>query len=197
LGALIIFEPAGLGDPHRFAAALHIAHVVKYASGRAEKFKALLARYRSRAKGWLLEIETAGANGLRFRAPVAGLGGWADLPAVRTRAIADTAGAGDWCTAVLLDGLARSGVSGLAGINVPWLERRFRLAQAYAALSCEFTGARGLMEQHTATSAAKSVAELVNRAQVATVPAAGGNEDLVHSRRSQSPSRFPFCFACA
>lgn len=139
-GSLVFFEPSAV-SPNRelFLAALKSAHVVKYSADRIrEPFTDFLH--------WgFIEIQTLGARGLRFRkhslAP-----DWVELPALRTAYVADTSGAGDWCTAGFLHTLfACRESTELQDLTYNAIHRSLRLGQSIAALSVGHIGARGLM----------------------------------------------------
>jgi sugar/nucleoside kinase (ribokinase family) len=106
-GALVVFEPSGVGDPELFREAWCLAHVIKYSHERLRDI-ADLDLTRSERDGVLLEIETLGADGLRYRSRLPGsrTKGWQTLDAFSVD-LRDAAGSGDWCTAGLLDKLAR------------------------------------------------------------------------------------------
>jgi fructokinase len=139
-GSLVFFEPSEV-SPNRdlFMAALKTAHVVKYSADRIpEPFTGVLS--------WgFIEIQTQGARGLRFRkhslAP-----DWVELPALRSSWVADTSGAGDWCTAGFLHALL-AGRKGVEMLDASYNEvyESLRLGQSIAALSVAHVGARGLM----------------------------------------------------
>jgi integrase len=102
-GALIYFEPSGVGRPAEFTKALAVAHVVKYSADRMHGVPTALRS----SKGQRLEIETQGAQGLRFR----WLGddvtkSWHTHSAFKVRTLRD---AGDWCTAGFLYQLLEEG----------------------------------------------------------------------------------------
>src|SRR5262249_5948847 len=59
--------------------------------------------------------------------------------------VRDAAGSGDWCTAGLLDKLARGGLPGLNRASPEGLREDIRYGQALAAWNCGFAGARGGM----------------------------------------------------
>lgn len=147
-GALIVFEPIGVGDPKLFEEALAITHVLKYSR---ERLPTLASRpterphkHQSRG-GPLVEIETMGAEGLRFRTACDRRARWRVLPAVPSPTMRDTAGAGDWCTAGFLASLGMAGVSGVERARVGDVEYALRVGQAAAAIGCGFEGARGVM----------------------------------------------------
>jgi fructokinase len=139
-GAFVFFEPSSVSaDRSLFDAALGSAHVVKYS---IDRIREPLDHHLSAG---FVEIQTMGARGLRFRkhslAP-----DWVNLPALRTSSVADTSGAGDWCTAGFLHALfADRGVSELRDLDYNDIYRSLRLGQSIAALSVRHIGARGLM----------------------------------------------------
>lgn len=141
LGALVVFEPIGIGDPKLFDEAVAVAHVLKYSHERLPE----LASRAVRSETLLLEIETRGAEGLRYRSRAARTWSWKVAPAFPAPTLLDTAGAGDWCTAGILTKIGREGWKGLAGCDGSRVEAAIRYGQAAAALACAYEGARGLM----------------------------------------------------
>lgn len=139
-GAFVFFEPSSISvDRGLFDAALSSAHVVKYSVDRIRE------PLDHRLSSGFIEIQTLGARGLRFRkhslAP-----DWIDLPALRTSSIADTSGAGDWCSAGFLHALfASRGANDLRDLSYNDIYRSLRLGQSVAALSVGHVGARGMM----------------------------------------------------
>ncbi len=145
-GAVVFFEPSGVGDPGLFREAWSLAHVVKYSHERLRDI-ADLDWKRSEREGVLLEVETLGAEGLRYRSRMSATKTreWQALPAFSVKTLKDTAGCGDWCTAGLLDKLARNGLDGMRRVSRDRLQEAFRFGQALAAWNCGFEGARGGM----------------------------------------------------
>lgn len=142
LGALVVFEPSGRSDPKLFAEALTIAHVVKYADQRLSDAGGTM----NAATATVLEIQTLGARGLRFRHKLTGAPSeWEELPAVDAEYVVDTCGAGDWCTAGLLSRTASRGLQGFTDLSVEDLSDALVHGQALAAWNCGFEGARGAM----------------------------------------------------
>lgn len=144
-GGLVWFEPSRLADYRLFDEVLAVTHVLKYSRERLPE----LASRPVRADGPLLEIETAGAEGLRYRA-----GGpdeerpWCPLPAVPTPSVVDTAGAGDWFSASMIHEIgpdARAALSLLVGRGATGLAQSIRRAQASSSVACGYAGARGAM----------------------------------------------------
>jgi fructokinase len=146
LGALIVFEPSGIGDPKLFREAWSVAHVIKYSHERLRDIADLELRQSDHA-GVLLEIETLGADGLRYRSrlPKFATKGWPLVDALKPPAFKDAAGAGDWCTAGILNRLARGGLTGFRRTSSEKLQDALRYGQALAAWNCGFEGARGGM----------------------------------------------------
>lgn len=139
-GALVMFEPSGIGKASLFEEALKLAHIVKYSSQRLPE----LSRRPPRSKRCALEIETRGAKGLRYRSAQTSWS-WRSKKAIKGPPTVDSAGAGDWCTAGLLVKLATAGAEGLLHASEAELERAITFGQAAAAIACGFTGPRGAM----------------------------------------------------
>jgi fructokinase len=145
-GAVVVFEPSGVGDQDLFREAWSLAHVVKYSHERLRDIADLELKSSEREKV-LLEVETLGAEGLRYRSrlPKCRSGGWRQVGAFTPEVLKDAAGSGDWCTAGLLDRLARGGVQGLRAVTAESLLDALRYGQALASWNCGFEGARGGM----------------------------------------------------
>jgi fructokinase len=147
LGALVVFEPSSVGDPGLFKEAWSTAHVVKYSHERLAEIPDSLEFGASQ----LLQVETLGADGLRFRAKFGkrATSPWKTLEAFKAPAVLDTAGAGDWCTAGLIHRLGREGAEGFRVTSPAGVESGLRFGQALAAWNCGFVGARGGMNHIT------------------------------------------------
>jgi fructokinase len=140
-GVLVVFEPSAVpSDLEDFQRAISATHILKYADNRFDEFPHDVSNV-------LLEIKTMGAQGLQFRIPSV-VGSWTSLPAINVLTVADTAGAGDWCTAGLLASLFDAG--GLPDISYDKVYDGLRFGQSLAAANCMFTGARGVTERWTA-----------------------------------------------
>lgn len=157
LGSLVVFEPSSTGMAHLFREAVRIAHIVKYSSDRAASVEAAL----SRRPAGQIRIVTQGPEGLdvTFRS------GWQRLPSFQSHAI-DTAGAGDWATAAFLYSLPSLSARELDDSDL-WTALKF--AQAVAAISCSFVGARGMAVTWT-RSKVLSVARTVIAGGLAAKP---------------------------
>jgi fructokinase len=133
-----MFEPSTQGHPKLFRAALAEAHVVKYSQERLVRFERHLFPYDA-----VLTIVTSGAAGLDYR--FAGEP-WRALSAVEVDSL-DAGGAGDWLTAAFLARLTQLNPTGLRSRDV---RQALRDAQAVAAASCRWPGARGIADAGTA-----------------------------------------------
>ncbi|WP_244554298.1 PfkB family carbohydrate kinase [Agrobacterium sp. DSM 25558] len=143
-GALVVFEPSGKNDDRLFAEAMALAHVVKYADQRLADVGASITSDRAP----LVEIQTLGAEGLRYRERLSGSpAGWINVPACQAPALVDSCGSGDWCTGGFLAKTAFGGLSGFRQIGPAVLRESLRYGQALAAWNCGFEGARGGMYQ--------------------------------------------------
>jgi len=141
-GALVVFEPSGIGEPRLFREALALAHILKYSHERMGQLDEI-----ARTAGPLLEIETLGEEGLRYRSklPLCASNDWKRLNAYTVDQVKDAAGAGDWCTAGIIHKLGQKGVRGLQQATSVQLLDALYFGQALAAWNCRFEGARGGM----------------------------------------------------
>ena len=141
-GAIVVFEPSGVGEPRLFREALALAHILKYSHERLGHLGEL-----ELAVGPLLEIETLSEEGLRYRStlPACASYGWERLDAYAVDHVQDAAGAGDWCTAGIIHGLGQQGLQGLQHVTSVQLLDALCFGQALAAWNCGFEGARGGM----------------------------------------------------
>lgn len=141
-GAVVVFEPSGKSDDKLFEEALGLAHVVKYSDQRL----ADAGRAMSTGTATLVEIQTVGANGLRYRHSLHGkVSPWLSVPAFPVTNLVDSCGSGDWCTGGFLMKAAVGGLKGLNSISDTELHDSLRFGQALAAWNCGFEGARGGM----------------------------------------------------
>ena len=153
-GALVVFEPVGVGDPKLFIEAIGLAHVVKYSHDRLPEFAERAdpwQRRKDKRRGPFIEIETMAADGLRFRTPRQ-RNKWRKLDAITASKLLDTAGAGDWCTVGFLEVLGKDGLAGAENARVTDFEEALRFGQSAAAIACGYEGARGVMMQLSRTA---------------------------------------------
>ena len=187
-GAVIVFEPSSVGDPRLFHEAWTLAHIVKYSHERLRDI-ADLAFEPGERDGVLLEIETLGRAGARYqsRLPHARTRGWVTMKAFSQSTVKDTAGAGDWCTAGLLDRLARGGLLELLKTTRSRLKDAVRYGQALAAWNCRFEGARGGMYELSRAGFIQEVEEVL-MGQVLQAPADPLGREGERRVRSVCPS---------
>ena len=142
LGAVIVFEPSGMGDPSLFAEALDYVHILKYSNERMNEMSG-----KETVSGPFLIIETLGADGLRYRSelPRCKSASWQTATSCKVGELKDAAGAGDWCTAGILHVIASHGLEGLQNVTKEDLQRAISFGQAMAAWNCQYEGARGGM----------------------------------------------------
>ncbi len=157
-GAVVVFEPSGKGEPKLFKEALLLAHIVKYSSERLSSIVAATGKVRP----GLLEIQTLGAKGLRFRSrlPKANTRGWRRVNAYKTDQLFDSAGCGDWATAGILAKIADGGLEGFRRSTLADIEAAISYGQALAAWNSGFEGARGGMYQVRKPGFRKQIANL-------------------------------------
>jgi fructokinase len=141
-GAIVFFEPTGVGDRNLFQQAAECAHIVKYSRDHARTIRPALL-----GKQPFIEIETLGRNGLRYRTSQerSASPNWTALAPFRPTAMKDAGGAGDWCTAGIINSLGRQGLKGLTGSTAREIRDAINWGQALAAWNCGFEGARAGM----------------------------------------------------
>jgi sugar/nucleoside kinase (ribokinase family) len=142
-GAIIFFEPSGPADIKQFREAVQLSHIVKYAEDRSHHFKELIE-----VSTPLLEIETLGKRGLRYRSSLRFTREreWIMRPPFETDLV-DTAGAGDWCSAGIINSLGQLGIEELKNISSESFMNALQMGQAMASWACTFEGPRGGMYQ--------------------------------------------------
>ncbi len=142
-GALIVFEPSSTGNVQAFQEMVRIAHVVKYSR---ERRKGLVANFLPNERP-LLEVETLGADGLRYciRPDRSTHGAWRCFKPFKVEHVIDSAGSGDWCTAGFIHLVGRQGIDGFNRMREVDVEQSLLVGQALAAWNCGYQGARGGM----------------------------------------------------
>lgn len=162
-GILVVFEPSTVtSDPAQFQRAVSATHILKYADNRFDEFPYDVSKV-------ALEIKTMGAHGLGFRFPSL-LGHWTTLPAIRVPIVADTAGAGDWCTAGMLAALFEAGVESSWQLTYNAAYRALRYGQSLAALNCMYAGARGVTHRWSARHVKHLAVELLEKSNTSLRP---------------------------
>ncbi|MBD8103221.1 ribokinase [Plantibacter sp. CFBP 8775] len=100
-GSFVVFEPSTVGRSHLFDQAVQAADLIKFSSQRAPAFRDRLVS----APG--LIVETLGSSGARYRRNIQD--GWVRVAARPIEDVVDSAGAGDWTTAGLINDLLLDG----------------------------------------------------------------------------------------
>lgn len=136
-GALVVFEPSSAEPGLKFQRAVDVCHVLKYSQERMGHLPNI-----SYATSPSLVVETHGERGLRYRWK----GQWSQLDAVPVGDIVDAAGCGDWCTAMLIHRMGRTGAEAFIHSADIAIEAALKDGQAAAAVNCSFHGARGAMQ---------------------------------------------------
>jgi sugar/nucleoside kinase (ribokinase family) len=162
-GAIVMFEPCGVSDPNLFRQAWRLSHIVKYSHERLRDITDVALEHKEQV-GVLLEIETLGINGLRYRSrlPRAETNGWQKMAAFPVAALRDSAGAGDWCSAGILCRIGRRGLASMKQVSAPTIRDSLRYGQALAAWNCGFEGARGGMYEVSKEAFRKDVQRILN-----------------------------------
>lgn len=142
-GVTVMFEPSVIGnDLDAFQRAIKSAHILKYADDRIDDLRDF---HRDSVE---VEVQTRGKRGLQFRTRSTA-SSWHELSAFEIPYLADTAGAGDWCSAgflfALIGSVAENGGKGL--MSARRVKESLRFGQILAALNCMQFGARGLAKQ--------------------------------------------------
>lgn len=138
-GATIFFEPSSCnGDFERFYKCVEVSDIVKFSDQRIKDINQF-DKYDNK-----LFIQTHGAKGLRFRLN----SDWIHLEPVVNENVVDTAGAGDWTAAALINQLFKDKLMyGICDFLLSDLETALNEAQKVGAESCSYEGARGMMQR--------------------------------------------------
>ena len=183
-GAVVVFEPSGKTNDKLMAEALALAHIVKYADHRLAGIGGVMAS----GSAVLLEVQTLGARCLRYRHRLRrGVSRWMHLGSVPAPRLADTCGAGDWCTAGLIAKAAAGGRDGFHRTGARGVRDALRHGQALAAWNCGFEGARGGMMY--------AVSRRTFKQQIASLPN-GGPEVGDGAPIRSTPAPVVTCPAC-
>jgi len=138
-GALVVYEPSAKSDATLFSEVGKIAHLIKYSDERLASFPAATGANST----VLLEIQTLGDQGLRYRRRKSGkFSAWRTSHAIAATRVADTCGAGDWSTAGIIHRIGALGADGLRKIGNKDLVEAIRYGQALATWACAFEGPR-------------------------------------------------------
>lgn len=138
-GSVIFFEPSSRGGKvDLFNKCVEVADIVKFSNQRIRDLKQFDS-FKNK-----LFIQTQGARGLSYRLNSE----WIHLAPVLNENVIDTAGAGDWTAAALINNLFKDKeMYGMCNFLVSDLETALNEAQKVGAESCSYEGARGMMQQ--------------------------------------------------
>lgn len=146
-GAVVYFEPTSVRDEKLFKKIIELADIVKYAQDRILDLNEVC----DPANVWL-EVQTLGRGGLRFRMPHSrDSQHWRVAAAIPVEQMQDSAGSGDWLSAVLINFLCRSGSKEMVRLSSTDVNVGLNVAQFMAAWNCQFVGPRGGMYQRPRT----------------------------------------------
>lgn len=143
-GALIVFEPSSYKEDKQFNECLELADIIKFSSDR-------ISDYSKRHPTPIapLEIETIGKEGLKYRMKSAKTKTWKKITPFELPDVIDSAGAGDWCTAGIINELGYNGVKSFREASTKIVEDALNIGQALGAINCTYDGARGIMYNMT------------------------------------------------
>lgn len=137
-GSMLFFEPSSrCSDVKRFYQCVDLANIVKFSEQRFKDTKQfdLFADK--------LFIQTQGAKGLNYRLDSR----WVHMEPLTNDKVVDTAGAGDWTTAALINELFNDKeIKSIEDFSVCEIESALNEAQKIGAKSCSYEGARGMMQ---------------------------------------------------
>jgi len=159
VGALVVFEPIGVGNESLFRQSWQVAHIVKYSHERLTELPEVDLVHSPQ-----LVIETLGDAGLRYRRKniSRNSNSWVELKAFPVDELKDTAGAGDWCTAGILSKIGSRGQKGFSGLKSTEIENALKYGQALAAWNCRYEGARGGMYSESKKNFHNQVEEILS-----------------------------------
>ena len=139
-GAVVFFEPSSIGDPRLFEECLQTTDIIKFSNERIPEYKTQFKKSKV-----YLEIETLGKEGLNFRCTKSHSSKWTLVKPFIISDLIDSAGAGDWCTAGIIDDLCREGFSAFKKKGIRQIKLGLLRGQVLGAINCFFDGARGIM----------------------------------------------------
>ena len=137
-GSVIFFEPSSRGgDVKLFNKCVEASDIIKFSDQRIKD----ISQFDDMTDK--LFIQTQGANGLSFRLN----SDWIHLEPFTNDNVVDTAGAGDWTAAALINGLFKDKeIKRIADYSSKEIENALNEAQKVGAQSCSYEGARGMMQ---------------------------------------------------
>lgn len=156
-GALIVFEPSSLKDDKQTLECLALADIVKFSHERINNYSEIFPEANAS-----LEIETLGRDGLQYRLKSDKNNHWKNVPSFMFDVIVDSAGAGDWCTAGIINELGFNGITSFRESTEEDIIRALKIGQALGGINCKYDGARGIMYNIKSNSLSDVVEALIN-----------------------------------
>lgn len=137
-GSVVFFEPSSRGgDVKTFNKCVEVADVVKFSDQRIKDY------HQFDGVADKLFIQTQGAEGLIYRLN----SDWNHLEPVHNDNVVDTAGAGDWTAAALINELYKDKErQEIFSFTPAAIAEALNAAQRIGAQSCSYEGARGMMQ---------------------------------------------------
>lgn len=164
-GAMIFFEPSSYTANSQFLECLDVADIIKFSNDRIPNYTDLFPEPIVQ-----LEIETLGKDGLKFRRK-SNKNRWKLIPSFEIDRIVDSAGAGDWCTAGIINELGNLPANSIHDIDESIIIEALKIGQAFGGLNCKYDGARGLMYNMNYNSFIKSAEAVLNNTDFPNIEA--------------------------
>lgn len=157
-GSMVFFEPSTIGNECNFLEMARISDILKYSNDRLKT----IGIYKRQIK-CPLEIETLGSQGIRyrFRTTASARTNWVSQKSFVVKNVTDSVGAGDWCSAGIMQQLFKDGKREMNEIEKDEINRAILYGQALASISCQEEGARGIMYSHDKASVRDEFEELI------------------------------------
>ena len=134
-GALIFFEPSSFSGSERFKDAIELAHIVKHCYNK---------NITNEFDDAQIEVQTMGNKGLQYRTNLWNENRkWITMKPFSVSNLVDAAGSGDWCSAGIIHSISSRGIDNY--FSKSSFELSLKLGQCFAAINCNFEGARGAM----------------------------------------------------
>lgn len=139
-GSVVFFEPSNRGGNIKlFKHCVEIADIVKFSDQRIKDYHQFDS-FKDK-----LCIQTQGGYGLNYRFNSE----WTHMDSILNSHVVDTAGAGDWTAAALINELYKDKpLLPIVSFSRTDIEKALYLAQEVGSKSCSFEGARGMMQYY-------------------------------------------------
>lgn len=162
-GTIVFFEPSNMKDEKQFRECLQFTDILKYSHDRLPFYASTFETPQVD-----LEIETLGHEGLQYRTRTAQK--WKKEPSFTIGTIADSAGAGDWCSAGIIHQLLFTKKPDEVKFTQGIIQPALQFGQALGALNCLFFGARGMMYRLTNQLRTQYVKKLIQKGKIDLIP---------------------------